>query len=177
MKNRNPREQRAFAHSARANANADPTAESITAALKYDRVLSQGPKKSRTMGRYAFGGLDATHVAFVDWTAVSEKTHEGNVGGTIIPKELADAVHAEVAAKAKLMDDKRNYGRWTEALNYPDRWVAGTPEGRGVKHLDAIPLHDAIAFPAVTHDMDGSPRDVDPDKTALAAIVKSMRQK
>ncbi len=93
---KNPRDVRAFAHSARANANNDPSAKNVCLALKYDQVLQAGPEKSRVMGHSAvLGGLQDTHVAFVDWTAVNEVTHQGNVGGTIIPKELADAVVKE----------------------------------------------------------------------------------
>ena len=163
---KNPRDVRAFAHSARANANNDSSAENVRRVLEYDQALQAGPEKSRAMGHSAaLGDLQDTHVAFVDWTVVNGTTHQGNIGGTIIPKKLADAV-------AKEPEDQ--FAAWHEALESPHRWTAGTPGGRGVRHLEPIPLSEVITFPEQTHDMDGAPRDVHPDETALSAIARAI---
>ena len=163
---KNPRDVRAFAHSARTNANNDPSAENICRALEYDQALQGGPEKSRAMGHSAvLGDLQDTHVAFVDWTVVDEATHQGNVGGTIIPKQLADAVAKEPEGQ---------FAAWHQAIESPYRWMAGTPGGRGVQHLEPVPLSEVITFPEQTHDMDGAPRDVHPDETALAAVARAI---
>ena len=161
---KNPRDVRAFAHSARAIANISSSAEDIFRALEYDQALQDGPKKSREMGHSAvLGNLQDTHVAFVDWTVVNGTTHQGNIGGTIIPKKLADAVAKE---------PENQFTAWHQAIESPYRWMAGTPDGRGVRHLEHITLDEVITFPKQTHDMNGAPRDIHPDKTALSAVAR-----
>ena len=49
----NPREMRAFAHSARTRANQDTTPENVAGAVQYDCLLQDGSKKSREMGMAA----------------------------------------------------------------------------------------------------------------------------
>ena len=174
---KNPRELRAFAQSARARANEDPSPENIATVLRYDNELRKGPKKSREMGQSAVASaLDATHVAFVDWTVVDEEG-QGNVGGTIITKGLAAAVWDEHRANRDRADEGCVYKKWHQALGASHRWMAGTPEDRGVQHLEGVSPSEALLFPEVTHDMDGSPRVVSDDKTVRAAVSKMLRER
>lgn len=173
---KNSRELRAFAQSARARVNEDPTPENIAAALRYDDQLREGPKKSRNMGQSAVvSALDGTHVAFVDWTAVNENG-EGNVGGTIIPKELAAAVQDEDRANNDRAEEDRVYEKWHQALGASHRWTAGTPDNRGLRHLEGVLPSEALRFPEVTHDIDGSPRVVSDNETVRAAVSKMLRE-
>ena len=178
--NNNPRIARAFAHAANKRAKDFPTEENIDAALEHAERMAQGPKKSKALAEHALGiaGVgDKSHVAFVDWTRISETTGAGNIGGKIIPKELADRFAEEHKQNlGKEEKDQIFHARDEVITTAGALWVAGTDGSQGIRHLDVLPLDVARGLPEVTHDWNGSPQTVEPHLTASSAIVATARQ-
>lgn len=165
----NPRQIRAFAHTANFYAKTNPTPENVSKALAYQGQLRNGPKKSQSLGSAALKELDDSHVFHVNWT-VAGMEGVGNFGGKVIPLGVAKALVDETAHNKYNPDDKL-YDAWGAAITSGPSWMSSSTQPSGVRFNSFIKPSEALELASgVTYDIDGKPRTIPAEVTVLGAL-------